>query len=99
VPNRMALMMDLLKRDYTRNTEDHDDQGRGFSGGALQDIQGARLWSKAGWTSTTRHDAAYIEMPDGSRFVLVTFTTDHANDREIIPTIAKVVIDGLKNVR
>jgi hypothetical protein len=31
--------------------------------------------------------------------VLVTFTTDHANEREIIPTIARVVIDGLKNVK
>jgi len=99
VPERTALMMDLLKRDYTRKTEDHDDQGRGFSGGALQGVDGARLWSKAGWTSTTRHDVAYIEMPDGPRFVLAIFTTDHANEREIIPTIAKVVIDGLKNVK
>jgi len=99
VPERTALMMDFLKRDYTRKTEDNDDQGRGFSGGALQGVDGARLWSKAGWTSTTRHDVAYIEMPDGSKFVLAIFTTDHANDREIIPTIAKVVIDGLKNVK
>jgi beta-lactamase class A len=99
VPERTALMMDFLKRDYTRKTEDNDDQGRGFSGGALQGVDGARLWSKAGWTSTTRHDVAYIEMPDGPKFVLAIFTTDHANDREIIPTIAKVVIDGLKNVK
>ena len=71
----------------------------GFTGIALQGVEGARLWSKAGWTSTTRHDAAYVEMPDGSKFVLVTFTTEHANDREIIPTVARVVIDGLKNVK
>jgi len=58
-----------------------------------------KLWSKAGWTSTTRHDAAYLEMPDGSKFVLVTFTTDHANDRDIIPTVARAVIEGLKNVK
>jgi len=99
VPERTAFMMDLLKRDYTRKTVDQDDQARGFSGGALQGVDGARLWSKAGWTSTTRHDVAYIEMPDGSRFVLATFTTDHANDHEIIPAIAKFVIDGLKNVK
>jgi beta-lactamase class A len=99
VPERTALMMDLLKRDYTRKTVDQDDQARGFSGGALQGVDGAQLWSKAGWTSTTRHDVAYIEMPDGSRFVLATFTTDHASDHEIIPAIAKFVIDGLKNVK
>jgi len=98
-PPRTKLMMDLLKRDYTVKTEDNDNQARGFTGIALQGVEGARLWSKAGWTSTTRHDAAYVEMPDGSKFVLVTFTTDHANDREIIPTVARLVIDGLKNVK
>ena len=56
-------------------------------------------WSKAGWTNETRHDAAYVELPSGAKFVLVTFTTDHANEREIIPTIARVVIDGIKNLK
>jgi beta-lactamase class A len=97
-PQRTALMMDLLKRDYLAQTKDSDDQGRGFTGIALQRLQGAKLWSKAGWTSTTRHDVAYIEMPDGSKFVLATFTSDHSNEREIIPTVARVVIEGLKNV-
>jgi beta-lactamase class A len=95
---RSAQMMELLKRDYTGTSKDNDDQGHGFTGIALQGISGAKLWSKAGWTSTTRHDAAYIELPNGAKFVLVTFTTDHANDREIIPTVAKVVLEGMKSV-
>ena len=94
-PPRTKLMLDLLKREYAGTSSDGDDQGHGFTGIALKSVEGARLWSKAGWTSTTRHDAAYIEMPDGRRFVLVTFTTDHAAERDIIPTVAKVVIDGL----
>jgi beta-lactamase class A len=98
-PQRSAQMMELLKRDYTGNSKDTDDQGHGFTGIALTGIEGGRLWSKAGWTSTTRHDVAYLELPNGSRFVLATFTTDHANEREIIPTVAKVVIDGIKDVR
>jgi beta-lactamase class A len=98
-PERTRLMMDLLKRDYTGKSNDADDQGHGFTGIALQGIDGVKLWSKAGWTSTTRHDAAYLEMPDGSKFILVTFTTDHANEREIIPTVARVVIDGIKAVK
>ncbi len=96
---RTAAMMELLKRDYTGQSSDPDDQGRGFTGIALQGRPGFRLWSKAGWTSTTRHDVAYIETPDGAKFVLATFTTNHANEREIIPTVARVIIDGLKDVK
>jgi beta-lactamase class A len=98
-PQRTSLMMALLKRDYAGKSNSDDDQGHGFTGIALQGREGVKLWSKAGWTSTTRHDAAYVEMPDGDKFVLVTFTTDHANEREIIPTVARVVIDGLKDVK
>ncbi|HEX7723982.1 MAG TPA: serine hydrolase [Pyrinomonadaceae bacterium] len=96
---RSLQMMDLLKRDFSGTSKDNDDQSHGFTGIALQGMTGVRLWSKAGWTSTTRHDAAYIELSNGVKFVLVTFTTDHANDREIIPTVAKVVIDGIARVK
>jgi hypothetical protein len=96
---RSEQMMALLKRDYSGTSTDNDDQGHGFTGIALQGLEGVRLWSKAGWTSTTRHDAAYVELPDGTKFVLVTFTTDHANEREIIPAVARVVLDGIKDVK
>jgi hypothetical protein len=90
-------MMELLKRDLTARSDDPDDQARGFTGSALP--VGARLWSKAGWTSSARHDAAYIELADGSRFVLVTFTTDHSRERDIIPTVARVIIAGLSTIK
>src|ERR1041385_484344 len=51
-----AQMMELLKRDFSGTSKDNDDQGHGFTGIALQGVTGAKLWSKAGWTSTTRHD-------------------------------------------
>ena len=95
-PARTSAMMELLKREYTGTSTDTDDQGRGFTGIALQGREGFRLWSKAGWTSTTRHDVAYVEMPDGGKFVLATFTSNHSNEREIIPTVARVVLEGLK---
>ncbi|MBI2928996.1 MAG: serine hydrolase [Verrucomicrobia bacterium] len=91
-PKRAAEMMDLLQRDPAAKTGDPDDQAK-FAGSALP--SGAKLWSKAGWTSQTRHDAAYIELPNGAKFVLVVFTVDHANEREIIPTVARVVIEGM----
>jgi len=96
---RTAAMMELLKRDYSGQSSDPDNQGLGFTGIALQGHEGFHLWSKAGWTSTTRHDVAYVETPDGAKFVLATFTTNHANEREIIPTVARIVIDGLKDVK
>ena len=92
-PARSARMLELLKRDYAGTSDDPDDQAHGFTSLALE--PGARLWSKAGWTSTTRHDAAYLELPNGTRLIIVTFTTDHAKERDIIPTVAGEVIKAL----
>ena len=90
---RSAEMMELLKRDPFGKSDDPDDQAHGFSGRALP--PGAKLWSKAGWTSQVRHDAAYIELANGANFVLVIFTTDHANEREIIPSVGRVILGGM----
>lgn len=94
-PLRCEAMMKLLRRDPFAETKDPDDQAK-FSGPGLP--AGARLWSKAGWTSETRHDAIYVEVPGGGRFVLVTFTTDHANNRDILPHIARGVVRGLQTL-
>ena len=91
-PARSSTMMQLLARDITKPMEDPEDQA-GFTGPALP--RGAKLWSKAGWTSQTRHDAAYIELPGGAKFVLVVFTIDHAKDHEIIRTVARSIIRDL----
>ena len=95
---RSRQMMELLKRDPFKDSKDPDNQATGFTGKALVDkkMTGVNLWSKAGWTSKSRHDAAYIETPDGLKFVLVIFTENHASDREPIPTIAAKVIERLR---
>jgi beta-lactamase class A len=72
-------------------------QAREYTGAALP--PGAQLWSKAGWTSETRHDAAYVELPTGEHFVLVTFTVGHAKEKGIIPAVARAVIEGLRDVK
>ena len=92
-PERSRKMLELMKRDFAGKSEDPDDQAHGFTGIALE--PGARLWSKAGWTSTARHDAAYLELPGGRRLILVTFTTDFAKERDIIPTIAREVMKAV----
>lgn len=90
---RSKAMLELLARDLA---DKRSSQGTNFTGRALPPE--AKLWSKAGWTSTTRHDAACVELPDGRRFVLVTFTTQHAYEREIIPRITTLVMDGLSRL-
>ena len=97
-PERTAHMMTLLKRDPFATTNDQEDQAHGFTGKLLIDrkMTDARLWSKAGWTSKTRHDAAYIETADGLKFVLVIFTENHATEKEAIPMMAGKVMDKLR---
>ena len=95
---RSLQMMDLMKRDPFKESKDADNQATGFVGKALIDgkMTGTRLWSKAGWTSRSRHDVAYVETPDGLKFVLAIFTEKHATDREPIPTVAAKIIGKLR---
>jgi beta-lactamase class A len=98
---RSSAMLALMKRDPFRKTNDPDDQSTGFIGKAILDgnLKGISLWSKAGWTSRSRHDAAYLETSDGLKFVLVIFTENHANDRDAIPAIAATIITKLREAR
>lgn len=90
---RSDEMMALLQRTLPVKDSDPDSQGK-FTGSALP--EGAKLWSKAGWTSQTRHDCAYVELADGRKFVLVTFTESHASERGILHAVARKVVEELK---
>ena len=89
---RCAEMLELLQRDPSPESGNKNDQAHAYT--ALGLPPGAKLWSKAGWTSETRHDAAYVELPEGAKFILVIFTVDHANEREIIATVARAVVES-----
>ncbi|MGK7941497.1 MAG: serine hydrolase [Crocosphaera sp.] len=91
---RSQQMMALLQRDLT-STEvgnDEENQIKGFLGESLP--QNALLWSKAGWTSQVRHDAAYIEIPNFPPFLLVVFTEGRENsqNKQILPFICQYVL-------
>ncbi|MFT3744350.1 MAG: serine hydrolase [Pyrinomonadaceae bacterium] len=96
-PERTAAMMNLLKRDPFTKSDDPNSQSVNFTGKLLIDrkMTDAKLWSKAGWTSKARHDAAYIETGDGLKFVIAVYTENHANEFAIIPAIAGKVLDGM----
>ena len=91
---RRRVMFQLMERAPFGPDPDADSQAKGFTARALK--PGAKLWSKAGWTSETRHDAAYVELPGGAKFILVTFTVGHANERDIIPSVARRVVAGME---
>ena len=91
--DRSRQMMELLQRDPSAKPEGGDDQNTGFTAKALP--PGSKLWAKAGWTNTARHDAAYVETPEGLKFVLVIFTTGHSRNREVLPAIARGVMEGM----
>jgi len=93
---RCTEMLALMKRDPFRLEKDPDSQSK-FSGPALP--PGSKLWSKAGWTSTARHDAACVELPDGGKFVLVVFTENHAAEPGIIHAMVKTVVAGFPSAK
>ena len=89
-PPACARMRDLLERslETEARSADPDNQVDGFLGEGLP--VGSRLWSKAGWMSQARHDAAYVEAPGHSPFLLVVFSEGPgcAKDLGLLPEIA-----------
>ena len=98
---RSQSMMNLLKRslqleELPQNSD--ENQVTGFLGGGLP--QNSQIWSKAGWTSTVRHDAAYIELPDQRPYLLVVFTEgkEQATNREILPFVSGKIAEAVSNL-
>ena len=87
-PQASQAMMDLLARPLDPMRKD-ENQVKEFLGESLP--AGSKLWSKAGWTSEVRHDAAYVELPNGKRYILVVMTRGAADDKTIVPAIGKKI--------
>jgi len=92
---RCSEMRELLHRDPSPDSGNKNDQAHAYTALALP--PGSKLWSKAGWTSECRHDAAYVELPNGAKFILVIFTMDHAGERDILPAIAKPIVQAFSS--
>lgn len=98
---RSQEMMKLLKRglnadELPQNVE--EDQVTGFLGGGLP--ENGQIWSKAGWTSTVRHDAAYIELPNQRPYLLVVFTEgkEQGKSREILPFVSGKIAEAVSKL-
>lgn len=91
-PQASEAMMSLLERPLSPPRKE-ENQVKEFIGEALP--KGSKLWSKAGWTSEVRHDAAYIELPNGRKMIVVIFTRGTADDTTLLPAIAKKLLAEL----
>jgi hypothetical protein len=92
---RCQAMVQLLQRNLNvppLQPGDEENQITGFLGEALPPE--SQLWSKAGWTSRVRHDAAYIEVPDTQPYLLIVFTEgeNHATNRQILPFVSQQIL-------
>lgn len=104
-PPACARMAALLARslDPALRLADPENQVDGFIGEGLS--LGSRLWSKAGWMSQARHDAAYVEpsaegsLPKTVPFLLVIFSEGQAcaQDLKLLPEIATRLAAASRN--
>ena len=93
-PPACRRMMALLERslDPQARAADAENQVDGFLGAGLP--PGSRLWSKAGWMSQARHDAAYIEV-EGKAPALIVVLSDgpeRAQDEALLPELCRRLI-------
>ena len=91
-PPACHRLQGLLRRslDQHQRRADPENQVDGFLGEGLPDD--ALLWSKAGWMSQARHDAAWFQASEQQPpTLLVVFTTgpDRARDASLLPELAR----------
>ncbi|MGZ4983779.1 MAG: serine hydrolase [Chthoniobacterales bacterium] len=78
-------MMALLERPLDPPRPD-ENQIKDFLGESLP--PGSKLWSKEGDTSEVRHDAAYVELPNGRKLIIVILTRA-GEEKRLLPAIGK----------
>jgi hypothetical protein len=97
-PLACQRMQALLQRslDPEARHADPENQVDGFLGAGLPSA--ARLWSKAGWMSQARHDAAYVEIEGHQPFLLVAFSQGPARaaDASLLPALAQRLAQACK---
>ena len=95
-PQACRRMQGLLARSLhpAERAADPENQVDGFLGEGLP--PGARLWSKAGWMSQARHDAAYVEAEGQAPMLLVVFSEggERAADTTLLPELCRHLLQG-----
>ena len=86
----------LLSRslDAAQRRANPENQVDGFLGEGLP--LDCHLWSKAGWMSQARHDAAWFNQSGQPPTLLVVFSTgtDRSKDQRLLPELARLLYSG-----
>jgi hypothetical protein len=97
-PPACSRMRQLLRRslECAERSADPENQVDGFLGEGLP--EGAALWSKAGWMSQARHDAAYVEGDGHQPFLLVVFSEgrERSGDGTFLPCLARTLSEACR---
>lgn len=80
-------------RTLLHRTSPNDEQVKGFVGSVLP--AGTEQWSKAGWTTSVRHDLCWFKTADGREVVLAIFTQGTAKDDSVLPQVARQILSQL----
>lgn len=92
--------MALMKRSLNLADleADPENQVSGFLGAGLPAT--AQLWSKAGWMSQVRHDAAYIEVPGLRPYLLVVFMEGQSQSKNemLLPFLSQQVVLAMQQL-
>ncbi len=88
-PEASDAMLALLERPLEPPRPD-ENQVNDFFGESLP--PGSRLWSKSGETSEVRHDAGYIELPNGRKLIVVILT-QVGDSKRLLPALGKHLLD------
>jgi beta-lactamase class A len=90
---RSQTMLSLMARSRPTALPEpgEEDQFTGFLGEGFP--PSTQIYSKAGYTSKVRHDAAYVELPDGTPSLVVAFIegSGHSKKRHILPQLASLI--------
>jgi len=84
-------MLGLLERPLDPPRPD-ENQVKDFFGESLP--SGSKLWSKSGETSEVRHDAAYVELANGKKLILVILTRV-GEDKRLLPAMGRLLLTEL----
>lgn len=90
-PQASEAMLSLLERPLDPPRPD-ENQIKEFFGEVLP--PGTKLWSKAGDTSEVRHDAAYLELPNGRKLIVVILTKA-GDEKALVPAIGRHLLASL----
>ena len=94
-PQASDAMLALMKRTpFVDDPKTGDTQVTEFIGAVVP--SGSELFSKAGWTSEVRHDAAYVVLPGGRRLVIAIGTRGASSEIALLPMIARNVLEAVE---